>query len=281
MGEHNNDYNHIYGSEKAIRRYPEADVISFAASLSNPKVLADLGTGTGRNLLPLLCVADRDSIVVASDIAISGLNIICKWAESLGAFRLKTTDLSKKELGALKHTGLKTQGNAIYRIERHKDVANLGPCALHHLNPVFNSTRGQNANTVLLVVGKGDMTSPGFNHNSIDAIVNRGSIFYLPTNQISRSVKAMYAVLHQGGRLLLTLKSIEDSRFKNLKPVNGSKWRRIQVDGPQAGLEMDFFSEERVLRLVSDFIIIKIEHLLSENYSTKVITADWSLVLEK
>lgn len=79
-----NSYEHLYRSGFSVRRWPEEDVVVFAAGLQNPRISADLGTGTGRNLMPLLLAANQGGLVVASDIAVSGLDVVREWAQLLG-----------------------------------------------------------------------------------------------------------------------------------------------------------------------------------------------------
>ncbi len=68
-----NTYQNIYKSGLGVRRYPEADVVTFTSKLKRSDVLIDLGTGTGRNLLPLIQYCSSNGIVVGSDIAESGI----------------------------------------------------------------------------------------------------------------------------------------------------------------------------------------------------------------
>ena len=82
-----NSYQAIYASGISIRRYPETDVVAFASRLPTSRIVADLGTGTGRNLLPLLLCAKSGGLVIASDLSSAGLQVIANWCHSLGGGR--------------------------------------------------------------------------------------------------------------------------------------------------------------------------------------------------
>jgi len=150
----------------------------------------------------------------------------------------------------------------------------MGPAAL------LSVDRGGSDYT-LLAVGEADMTNPKFLPDSLDAIVNRGSIFYLPTDLINECINSMYTSLRYGGRLLLTFKSTEDSRFTTAATVPGSPWRRRLIEGDQNGLELDFFNEDKAYYSVRQFKIRKCLHLTSRDVLSGATLADWVFELEK
>lgn len=273
-----NSYEQLYKHNIGIRRYPETDVVAFTAGLKSPKVLVDLGAGTGRNIVPLLCAVQKDGIVIATDIAASGLEVISHWAQSLGAKQLYYEKLIEKEQILLNDRGVNAKNYDLYRIDRHEKVAFLGPSALFAPPVTCTSNSG---NAAILALGQMDMTDLEYEPGSIEAIVNRGSIFYLPTKRIDDAMSNMYKVLCKGGKLLLTLKSTEDSRYLDETPLNGSMWRRVQANGDQKGLQMDFYDKKRALETVKDFNIIKMQHLLSKDILTGKQYSDWSFILEK
>lgn len=80
--------------------------------------------------------------------------------------------------------------------------------------------------------------------------------------------------------MLLTLKSTDDSRFSMSPSVDNSVWRRRLTAGAQRGLAMEFFDEARADELISAFKVSKKHHLISRDFSTELVTADWVFVLE-
>lgn len=75
-------HNQLYST--TVRRYPEYDVAAFAARLSAPMISMDLGTGTGRNLLPLMQAAADNGIIVATDMSDVGVEQVERWATAVG-----------------------------------------------------------------------------------------------------------------------------------------------------------------------------------------------------
>lgn len=255
---------------KKIRRYPEYDVAAFAASCASPVVTMDLGTGTGRNLLPLLQATVSNGFVIATDLSAEGVGAVQAWADSLGAARVDSENLEPSVQAIAREALPDIKSFVIHRICRHAQTRFLGPVG------VFNGT----ANPVYLATGAADMSEMFVKPGSVDAIVNRGSIFYLARGQIDSCMKSMHSALKPGGLLLLTLKSIEDSRFEEGLPIAGQEYRRI-VQDQQVGLEMEFFDEKRVMELIEGFELISLTHLLSDHKSKALRLGDWSVVLKK
>jgi ubiquinone/menaquinone biosynthesis C-methylase UbiE len=150
----------------------------------------------------------------------------------------------------------------------------LGPAAL------FRSIDNK-SNHVLLAVGKANMAKLDYQDESIDAIVNRGSIFYLAYDQIEACIAEMHRTLRPGGRLLLTLKSNSDSRFSSKDCITVNKWRRRQTMGAQRDLEMEFFDLARAEKVISKFKIMTGTHIVTSELYGDSVFADYSFVLEK
>jgi len=130
-------YELIYSQNQAVRRYPEGDVAAFASSLEYPRILLDLGTGTGRNLLPLLCKVVANGMVVGADIAQSGMDIISNWAIGLGAIKLDKKQLTVDEGLTIGDSGIPTDDVIFFRIPRHENVSYLGPCGLFQRSTII------------------------------------------------------------------------------------------------------------------------------------------------
>lgn len=266
-----NTYEHIYRAGTSIRRYPENDVVAFTAGLRQPAVSIDLGTGTGLNLIPLLAAAATDGLVAATDLALSGLLVIDEWVRAIGGERIPASGLPAAHRDAWPEVD--AEYRRFYRIRRHRRARLLGPAS-------FAARPEEESERVYLMVEVGDMAHRLARAGSVDAIINRGSVFYLPSPLIARAVSVSREMLKPGGRLLLSLKSTADSRFATSPPADGSPWRRRQSTGGQAGLEMEFHDEERAANLVSDFCIVSKHHLISQDFHSGLILADWVFVLE-
>lgn len=273
MNPPDNTYEHIYRAGTSIRRYPENDVVAFAAGLSQPTVTLDLGTGTGRNLIPLLAAAAPNGLVVATDLAASGLLVIDDWVRAIDGERVDASSLPAAHHAVLDWREPATESRRFYRIHRHPQARMLGPAML-------SAGRDPCAEHVYLAVDVADMAQPVARPQSVDAIINRGNIFYLPSALIAQAVAVSHAMLKRGGRLLLSLKSTADSRFASSPPAEGSPWRRRQNAGAQQGLEMEFYDEARADALVAAFKVIKKLHLVSHDFSSGLVLADWVFVLE-
>lgn len=115
---------------------------------------------------------------------------------------------------------------------------------------------------------------------SVDAIVNRGSIFYLSEGDIAGCMESMRRALKPGGQLLVTLKSTQDSRYADGIPVSRDGYRR-QVQDVQKGLEMQFYDEGKVRELVRGYELVSISHLMTHYLSKNMVLADWSVVLKR
>lgn len=266
-----NTYEHIYRVGNSIRRYPENDVVAFAAGLRQPAVSIDMGTGTGRNLIPLLAAAAPDGLVLATDLALSGLLVLEEWVKEIGGERIPASALPAPHRDA--RPEVDAQYHRFYRIRRHRRARSLGPAS-------FAARCEEHSEHVYLKIEKRDMVQRVADTGSVDAIINRGNIFFLPSPEISRTLCASRDSLKTGGRLLLSLKSTADSRFAESSPADASSWRRRQIAGPQAGLEMEFHNEARALALVKEFKVRSYHHRIWEDCSSGMRLADWIFVLE-
>lgn len=91
MNPNKNTYEHIYRAGTSIRRYPDNYVVAFATSLHQPGLVIDLASGTGRNLIPLLAAVAPDGLVVATDLATTGLKVIEDWVRWIGGKRIEAS----------------------------------------------------------------------------------------------------------------------------------------------------------------------------------------------
>jgi SAM-dependent methyltransferase len=261
-------YNTLYST--TVRRYPEYDVAAFAARLASPCISMDLGTGTGRNLLPLLQASANHGLVVATDMSDVGVQQVCHWATAVGGSCCAWDDLDETVRLTIERTMPDPRSFTVHKIGRLDHAAKLGP------NAVF---KGE-ANPVYLLTGVANMAAPLAKDGSVDAIVNRGSIFYLSEAEIASCMDNMRRALKPGGQLLLTLKSTLDSRYVDGVPVSRDGYRR-QVQDVQKGLEMQFYDEARVRELARDWEIVSISHLMTQYLSKGMTLADWSIVLKR
>ena len=182
--------------------------------------------------------------------------------------------MSTTEIELIDQTGISHRNYEFYRVSRHADAHFLGPAALFCSND-------NESNHVLLAVGKENMAQLSFRDESIDAIVNRGSIFYLAYDQIEACMAEMHRTLHPGGRLLLTLKSNSDNRFSSKDCIVVNQWRRRQTMGAQQNLEMEFFDLARAEKVISKFKIMTGTHIVTSDLYGDSVFADYSFVLEK
>ena len=67
-----------------------------------------------------------------------------------------------------------------------------------HVHVAFEGVQG--GDTVLLAVGLGDMSQRTFQAGTVDAFVNRGSIFYLPVDGIAATMECILEALSVGGQ---------------------------------------------------------------------------------
>lgn len=266
-----NTYEHIYRAGTSIRRYPESDVVAFAAGLRKPSVSVDLGSGTGRNLIPLLAAAAPDGLVVATDLALSGLLVIDEWVQAIGGEDIPASGLPAAHRDALSEVDC--QHRRTYRIRRHSQAHQMGPAVLRGMN--------EKSDFVYLTVLMVDMAQRLARDKSVDAIINRGNLSYLPPPLIPLAVSVSREMLKQEGRMLLSIKSTADSRFAASPQADGSAWRRRLTAGDQAGLEMEFFDEERADKLTSGLCVVSKHHLSSKCFNSGLILADWVFVVER
>lgn len=185
-----NTYEHIYSAKTSIRRYPETDVVTFADGLRKPSVSIDLGSGTGRNLIPLLAAAAPDGLVVATDLALSGLLVIDEWVRAIGGEDIPASGLPAAHRDAL--TEVDGEYRRIYRIRRHRRSHQLGPAS-------FAARHEAESECVYLTVLSVDMAQRVARAETVDAIINRGNLFYLPSPLIARAVSVSREMLKRGG----------------------------------------------------------------------------------
>lgn len=261
-------YNQLYST--TVRRYPEYDVAAFAARLKSPLISIDLGTGTGRNLLPLMQASANDGLVVATDMSAVGVEQVGRWAESVGGRLCALDEVERPVRERIERSLLHPNAYRIHRVGRLDNSAWLGP------NAVFKG----DANPVYLLTGVANMAEKMAEDECVDAIVNRGSIFYLSESEIASTMECMRRALKPGGQLLLTLKSTQDSRYVEGIPVSADGYRR-QVQDVQIGLEIQFYDERKVRELAGGFDIVSISHLMTQYLSKRMVLADWSVVLTK
>lgn len=269
-----NTYQSIYASGQSIRRYPEADVVAFATKLKKPKVLMDFGTGTGRNLLPLIQHCITGGLVVGSDLASTGIQNIARWIKSSGGIEIGIEYLSSKERQLVDKIFINSEKVLFFYITRRLDVSFIGPVGIFPRDT-------SNTDTVLVCLDNSDMANPNFNHNTADAIINRGNIMYLDSEKIPLVVEKNYQILKPNGSLFLSVKSKEDTRFKTCEKIQGFPNRRKQTSGPQKGLEMEFHDKQSLLKLIQKFNLVKLCHVISDDQTRGEVFADYTAVLQK
>lgn len=261
-------HNQLYST--TVRRYPEYDVAAFAARLSAPRISMDLGTGTGRNLLPLMQAAADGGLIVATDMSDVGVAQVASWAESVGGAPCELDGLPNGVGDLILKSLPDPRSFKIHKIGRLANASWLGP------NAIFKGDQ----HPVYLLTGVADMAQTLAADGSVDAIVNRGSIFYLPEEDIPACMESMRRALKPGGQLLLTLKSTQDSRYADGIPVSADGYRR-QVQDVQKGLKMQFYDEGKVRDLARGFELVSISHLMTQYLSKGMVLADWSVVLKR
>lgn len=262
-----NTYQKIYTANRSIRRYPDPDVVAFATKIEKPEVLIDFGTGTGRNLLPLIQYCAPGGIVVGSDLALAGIQNITKWINSSGGIRRSISQLSIKERQLVDKTFSSSENIMCFLVKRSTIVSFLGPVGIFPMDK-------SKTDTVLVCLDISDMINPNIYNNTADAIVNRGNIMYIDSEKIPLVVEKYYQILKPSGRLFLSLKSKEDTRFKKCEKIRGFPNRRRQTSGPQESLEMEFHDKEMLLKLIQKFKLIKLCHLINNDQTTGEVIAD-------
>jgi len=113
--------------------------------------------------------------------------------------------------------------------------------------------------------------------SDIDAIICMGTICYLSDEGVRSVLKSSANCLVPGGRMLVSFKSTEDSRFKC------GVERITQIEGDQKGLEMRSFSLSEIKREVklAGLKIVGYEQIKRITYNKKRVYADWYVTMEK
>lgn len=268
-----NSYEHIYARNRAIRRWPSEDVVRFCSHFqSQARLVADLGSGTGRNLVPQLLSLASGGAVYATDIAESGVKSIVEWAAALGAVPVpfeKTEELNNTALADVKIL----EGDIIFKIGFNKGLLDYSYGALFQ-----NQNDHSAADTVFLVCRVSDMRNNLFNKDSLDAVINRGSIFFLPENEIRETLQIMHNSLKKKGRALISFKSLADSNFQGNGMNNFTS--TCHTRGME-GLRVVFFNEERVSKIMAGWKIITMEHVVEEDFINGFTIANYIVTAEK
>lgn len=269
-----NSYQALYRQQLCVRRYPETDVVGFLSQLNSPRVILELGCGTGRHLLPMLQYCRSSGLVVGSELAQSGIDQIGQWIASMGGRELRMEQLGEEDRLLVQTVMQNPQDLRFFRVWRQAGVAQLGPLGIRFQQENLTDQ-------VLLALDHRDMLDPGIKPGSVEAIVNRGNLMYLPTDKIQAGVNVMLELLTRGGRAFFSLKSTQDGRFARQSKLPEDPWRVLQTGGAQDGLEMSFHDEVRLKTLLEGFSVKGLTHVVSENVLTGNSLADWVVVLEK
>lgn len=261
-------YANVYSQK--IRRWPSEDVVRFGALINDAEILADMGTGTGRNLAPLLLAVKNKGLVYATDITAEGIKAVVDWAVNQGSEVINPAKAGFDDEEILSADKVK-EDDTVIRIPIAEENKKYGCGAL------FRKT-GENS-YVYLICRVSDMKADNMPENTFDAIVNWGSIFHLAEEEILNTMNLMKKYLKPDGLLLITFKSIFDSRFE-LRAVNDERsWRRANEKGDLEGLELEFFDQERTRQIIKGWDIVSFKHILEENVLTKEAFGNFVLII--
>jgi ubiquinone/menaquinone biosynthesis C-methylase UbiE len=259
-----NTFETLYAQGQAIRRFPDEEVVAMCGRHRGFAIGLDLGTGSGRNLIPFLLSVRRHGFVIASDLAPSGLKSLADWFCTHGATPITPQDLSPE--GAILYQSLKISAEhkiyAIQRVDGGMDPLRLGKAYTE-------------SETVYLITVCAPMQHIWMAEEVVDVIVNRGSIFYLNSEDIQACLDVMHRMLKCGGKCLVSFKSERDSRFLTGIQLPESSTVRVVKEGAQLGLKLEFFSHGRVTRSMADFSDIKIGHVEISHPGSDLSLADW------
>lgn len=248
-----NNWDNIYGKGSSIRRWPSEDVVRFCSILGeNNDFLLDLGSGTGRNLVPLMLSLKDKGILMAIDISKEGIKNIEKWCVGIGSKRISKDSLSSCEVEKFKHYGIDFRCDKIYSILLDKFI---GFSIKDKLEDIAIGKK------VYLVLRISSMNNIKITPKVVDGFINRGSIFYMDKEEIDMTITTIQSVVKKGGKGLISFKSIMDSRYSNdllAEKINASE--RILIKGPQAGMKMVFYNQDDVFNALKSFEIINIKH---------------------
>jgi len=168
----NTTYDYICSQGIAHRRYPSEDVVRCLAGCQDLEIVADLATGTGRNLAPLLLAVRPGGLVVATEAAPSRLEAVANWCQAWGSTKITDVkNLDEEASVRLARAGIDLRRHDVFKVPIDFQHKNLGPAALF---------RG--SEYALLALCLRDMSKPFFPRDSLDFILNRGSISYLDEN---------------------------------------------------------------------------------------------------
>lgn len=229
----------------------------------------DLGTGSGRNLLPLLLAVRAEGFIIASDLAPSGLLSVEEWLSTHGAKEVERSDL----IGLARDTYEQLDFTLPHKILL------LKRCSGMSLDPLRMKASGDE--TIYLVLVCASMEKPFLRPSTVDLIVNRGSIFYLPPDAIPRCVSTMHHALRPGGTCLVSFKSEHDSRFQLPRVDEADPRVRVSFHGAQSGLALVFSDQVQVRNWMADFYDLRVWHLETHHPVEGDTLADWIAVGRK
>lgn len=256
----NNNWSEIYKSGKSIRRWPSEDVVRLSSLLKEEsEFIVDFGTGTGRNLVPLMLRLKDEGILMAIDIAIEGIRNIEVWCKSIGGKLISKQDADFEQIKCLEHRGVNFEEDIIYLVPTNSYKGFKVKTKVPKL---------EEENNIYLVLRKGSMEDSKIKFDSVDGFINRGSIFYMNREEVRRSIENIYNIVKKDGKGLISFKSMEDSRFTNR--VLGERINENEViitSGTQTGMKMLFFDKEDIINLLKDFHILDIKHNIEKTIS--------------
>ncbi|TDU70668.1 methyltransferase family protein [Prosthecobacter fusiformis] len=260
-----NTFESLYSQGQAIRRFPDEEVVALCGRQRGFSVGLDLGAGSGRNLIPFLLSVRCQGFVIASDLAPSGLKSLADWFCNHGAVKVTPQELLTD--AAELYSNIQVTGDhCIYAIQRR---------ASGGMDPLDLCSIGADSETIYLITLCAPMQHLFLNKDSVDIIVNRGSIFYLNSDDIQKCIFVMYSILKPGGTCLVSFKSDHDGRFLTGAKQPESPTVRIVNEGAQLGLKLEFFDLERVNRSMSIFQNIKVGHVEILHPTASYAYADW------
>ena len=264
-----NTFEAMYARGECIRRFPDEDVVALCARRRGFAVGLDLGTGSGRNLTPLLLAVREQGLVIASDLSPSGLNSVKAWLTQHGATLVNVEDLS----GCARDTYVRLAieiPHTILRLTRRRSPT---------LDPFNLTSAGEEE--IFLILACASMESSWLAPGSVDLIINRGSIFYLTPPAMDVCLTVMRVILSSGGSCLVSFKSERDSRFR-IEPAAGDDSRvRVQCHGPQSGLRLVFSGEPQVRSWMADFEDLQLSHIETALAGKDQTLADWVAIGRK
>lgn len=268
--DHSNTFETLYAQGQAIRRFPDEEVVALCGRHRGFSVGLDLGAGSGRNLIPFLLAVRPQGIVIASDLAPSGLKSLADWFCAHGAAQVPPESLSGE--AALLYESLKLEAeHQIYAIQRGQGG----------MDPLLLGKGLAALETVYLITVCAPMQELWMAEDRVDIIVNRGSIFYLNSEDIDVCLDVMHKMLRPGGKCLVSFKSQRDSRFLTGTHLAESATIRLVNEGAQLGLKLEFFDRDRVVHSMRAFSDVKIGHVEISHPGSDLSLADWVVFASK